>query len=201
MQILSSPRYIKKRMLPSISRSQGNGYIPNKLTSINDNNSNDLRADRLVSSEAKVTAARARVKKRLSNYQKNDSNNYSYSNSQKHLKVQTEQWLEDIDDRPLEAEVAVQTDLKGDEIDAKKDPVSSAAERLANVDGTDKSTQILPDDPELFDFDEEVGMVLEAVVGKTVEQSILEVMEEEEKALEGIRALQVREGGKVIRAT
>ena len=39
-------------------------------------------------------------------------------------------------------------------------------------------------DPDLFVFDEEVGIVLEAVVGKTLEQSLLEVIDEEEKAVE-----------------
>ena len=41
--------------------------------------------------------------------------------------------------------------------------------------GIDKSTQILPDDPDLFVFDEEVVVVLEALVGKTLEQGLLEV--------------------------
>ena len=35
--------------------------------------------------------------------------------------------------------------------------------------------QILPDDPDLFVFDEEVVVVLEALVGKTLEQGLLEV--------------------------
>jgi hypothetical protein len=43
------------------------------------------------------------------------------------------------------------------------------------VYGVDKSTQILPDDPDLFVFDEEVVVVLEALVGKTLEQGLLEV--------------------------
>ena len=43
--------------------------------------------------------------------------------------------------------------------------------------GVDKSTQILPDDPDLFVFDEEVVVVLEALVGKTLEQGLLEVRE------------------------
>ena len=35
---------------------------------------------------------------------------------------------------------------------------------------------------QLFDFDVEVKPILEVIVGKTVEQSLLEVMEEEELA-------------------
>ena len=42
---------------------------------------------------------------------------------------------------------------------------------------------------QLFDFDIEVRPILEVLVGKTVEQSLLEVMEEEELA--SLRAQQV----------
>ena len=48
----------------------------------------------------------------------------------------------------------------------------------------DAWTQIEAADPDLFVFDEEVGIVLEAIVGKTLEQSLLEVIDEEEKAVE-----------------
>ncbi len=47
--------------------------------------------------------------------------------------------------------------------------------QVPDVYGVDKSTQILPDDPDLFVFDEEVVVVLEALVGKTLEQGLLEV--------------------------
>merc|ERR1719440_863257 len=49
--------------------------------------------------------------------------------------------------------------------------------------GVDIETQILAGD--LFDFDKEVEPVLEVVVGKTLEQSMMEVLEEEE--LESLR--------------
>lgn len=42
---------------------------------------------------------------------------------------------------------------------------------------------------QLFDFDIEVRPILEVLVGKTVEQALLEVMEEEELA--SLRAQQV----------
>nr|CUU99741.1 hypothetical transcript [Hymenolepis microstoma] len=54
--------------------------------------------------------------------------------------------------------------------------------------GMDASTQILPGD--LFDFDIEVIPVLEVLVGKTMEQALLEVCEEEELAR--IREQQMR---------
>ncbi len=41
----------------------------------------------------------------------------------------------------------------------------------------------------MFDFDLEVKPILEVLIGKTIEQSLLEVMEEEELA--GLRAQQV----------
>ena len=44
--------------------------------------------------------------------------------------------------------------------------------------------------PQLFDFDIEVKPILEVLVGKTVEQALLEVMEEEE--LSNLRAQQRR---------
>eukprot|EP00966_Prymnesium_polylepis_P069710 1620830-Prymnesium_polylepis.1 len=46
--------------------------------------------------------------------------------------------------------------------------------------GVDVSTQIY--DGDLFDFDAEVEPILEVLVGKTLEQSMMEVMEEEELA-------------------
>lgn len=49
--------------------------------------------------------------------------------------------------------------------------------------GEDKETQILPG--ELFNFDLEVEPILEVLVGKTLEQGLMEVLEEEE--LENIR--------------
>jgi hypothetical protein len=54
-------------------------------------------------------------------------------------------------------------------------PPMVAAKQIPDAYGIDKSTQILPDDPDLFVFDEEVVVVLEALVGKTLEQGLLEV--------------------------
>ncbi|QQP36494.1 Flagellar radial spoke protein 3, partial [Caligus rogercresseyi] len=77
----------------------------------------------------------------------------------KHCDIQTDAWLEEIQDG-CELERGNQTSM--DEL-----AFQSA--------GVDKSTQILPDDPELFLFDEEVRVVLEAL-------SLIEVVEEEELA-------------------
>jgi len=51
--------------------------------------------------------------------------------------------------------------------------------------GHDKETQIFPNDPLLFLFDKEVVVVLEAIIGRTLEQSLVEVLQEEETALAG----------------
>ncbi|XP_037079008.1 radial spoke head protein 3 homolog B-like [Pollicipes pollicipes] len=98
----------------------------------------------------------------------------------KHYRVQTEPYLEEIRDRRVEADVAVQTDPM---IDRPGTPLF-----VPSKTGADVATQIYEGD--LFDFDLESAPILEVLVGKTVEQSLLEVMEEEE--LESLREHQRR---------
>ncbi len=62
----------------------------------------------------RYTAARARVKKRLAQYQRDSPYDPADPSSKRNLKVQTEQWLEEIKDRTPEVEVAVQTEESGD---------------------------------------------------------------------------------------
>lgn len=88
----------------------------------------------------------------------------------KHIDVQTELYLEELSDRVEEADVEVQTDAF---LDRPPSPMFVPAKT-----GVDIMTQIL--DGDLFDFDIEVKPILEVLVGKTVEQALLEVMEEEE---------------------
>lgn len=90
----------------------------------------------------------------------------------KHIDVQTELYLEELSDRVEEADVDCQTDAF---LDRPPSPLFVPAKT-----GVDHATQILEGD--LFDFDVEVKPILEVLVGKTVEQSLLEVMEEEELA-------------------
>lgn len=90
----------------------------------------------------------------------------------RHVDVQTELYLEELSDRVEEADVECQTDAF---LDRPPSPLFVPAKT-----GVDIHTQILEDD--LFDFDIEVKPILEVIVGKTVEQSLLEVMEEEELA-------------------
>lgn len=96
----------------------------------------------------------------------------------KHIDVQTELYLEELSDRVEEADVETQTDAF---LDRPPSPLFIPAKS-----GVDVATQIL--EGELFDFDIEVKPILEVLVGKTVEQALLEVMEEEE--LSNLRAQQ-----------
>jgi hypothetical protein len=90
----------------------------------------------------------------------------------KHIDVQTEQYLEELTDRPIEVDTDTQTDAFMDQLPA---PIF-----IPMKTGIDAETQV--EDGELFDFDAEVEPILEVLVGKTLEQSMMEVMEEEELA-------------------
>ncbi|XP_067946043.1 radial spoke head protein 3 homolog [Watersipora subatra] len=90
----------------------------------------------------------------------------------KHIDVQTELYLEELSDRVEEADVEIQTDAF---LDRPPSPMFIPAKS-----GVDVDTQIYEGD--LFDYDIEVKPILEVLVGKTVEQALLEVMEEEELA-------------------
>ncbi|XP_053150367.1 radial spoke head protein 3 homolog [Hemicordylus capensis] len=88
------------------------------------------------------------------------------------IDVQTELYLEEIADRIMEADMECQTDLF---LDRPETPLF-----IPEKTGTDVATQI--EEGELFDFDIEVKPVLEVLVGKSIEQALLEVTEEEELA-------------------
>ena len=106
------------------------------------------------------------------------------ADSRQHQTIQTDLWLEEIKGRVPEADAAVQTDTPP----ASSRPMTPTKVRVTYerapdpIQNVDKSTQILPDDPDLFVFNDEVVAVLETLVGKTLEQSLLEVIEEEELA-------------------
>ncbi|NXY70341.1 RSPH3 protein, partial [Glareola pratincola] len=89
-----------------------------------------------------------------------------------HIHVQTELYLEEISDRIIEVDIECQTDAF---LDRPATPLFIPAKT-----GKDVATQI--EEGELFDFDIEVKPILEVLIGKTVEQALLEVMEEEELA-------------------
>ncbi|KFP31294.1 Radial spoke head protein 3, partial [Colius striatus] len=89
-----------------------------------------------------------------------------------HVHVQTELYLEEISDRVIEVDAECQT---GAFLDRPPTPFFVPAKT-----GKDVATQI--EEGELFDFDIEVKPILEMLIGKTVDQALLEVMEEEELA-------------------
>lgn len=91
----------------------------------------------------------------------------------KHMDIQTEQYLEELKDKPDEITTETQTDPM---LDRPPTP-----QYVPFKTGRDMETQIQPGD--LFDFDTEVDPVLDVMVGKTLEQAMLEVLQEEEVEL------------------
>jgi radial spoke head protein 3 len=92
-----------------------------------------------------------------------------------HSSIQTENYLEELTDKPTETDAETQTQPFMDR------PVSPLFVRSKT--GIDVTTQIEIGD--LFDFDLEVDPLLEVLCGKTIQNSMLELMQEEE--LEAIR--------------
>ncbi|XP_061482086.1 radial spoke head protein 3 homolog [Rhineura floridana] len=84
--------------------------------------------------------------------------------------VQSELYLEEIADRIIEVDIECQTDA------FLLRPGSPLF--IPQKTGADAATQV--EEGELFDFELEVRPIVEVLVGKTIEQGLLEVMEEEE---------------------
>lgn len=99
-------------------------------------------------------------------------------NGRSHMTMQTDDFLEEITDRPIEQDVETQTLPFNDR------PASPLFVR-AKI-GFDVETQI--ENGDLFDFDVEVEPLLEVLVGKTIHVAMLELCQEEE--LEAIRLQQ-----------
>jgi radial spoke head protein 3 len=95
-----------------------------------------------------------------------------------HMDIQTEEFLEELTDRPIQIDMESQTLPFADR------PPSPLFVR-AKI-GHDVETQI--GDGDLFDFDLEVEPILEVLIGKTLHVAMLETLQEEE--LEAIRIQQ-----------
>eukprot|EP01039_Chlorochromonas_danica_P009653 gene9653-10672_t len=95
-----------------------------------------------------------------------------------HMVMQTEDFLEELTDRPIEEDAETQTQPF---LDRPPSPLFVRAKI-----GYDVETQI--ENGDLFDFDMEVEPLLEVLVGKTLHVAMLEVIQEEE--LEAIRLQQ-----------
>ncbi|CAD8139437.1 unnamed protein product [Paramecium pentaurelia] len=86
------------------------------------------------------------------------------------IDIQTDEYLEILTDKPPEQEMDAQTDYY---IDKPPDRLF-----VPKKNGIDKETQIWEGD--LFDFDQEVEPILQVLMNKILEQSRMEVLEEEE---------------------
>jgi len=97
----------------------------------------------------------------------------------KHADIQTDVYLEEILDAVPEAEISTQTDTF---LDRPEEPLF-----VPKKSGEDNSTQI--EEGELFDLEFEVAPIVEVLLGKVLEQAMMEVTEEEE--LKNLRMHQV----------
>jgi len=88
----------------------------------------------------------------------------------KHCEIQTDENVELLTDKPPEYEKDTQTDFYIDR------PVNRLF--MPQKTGEDRETQIW--DGELFNFDYEVEPILQVLIGKTLENGRMEVLEEEE---------------------
>lgn len=108
-----------------------------------------------------------------------------------HMEIQTEEFLEELTDRPIEIDAETQTLAY---MDRPKSPLF-----IPSKTGVDIDTQIMPGD--LFDFDLEVEPILEVLVGRTMHVAMLELMQEDEldaifkqqQEFEAIRSIELSE--------
>ncbi|TRY70701.1 hypothetical protein TCAL_15056 [Tigriopus californicus] len=127
---------------------------------------------------AKYSAAKSRVRKRLCQFQSQMLNTMSNETSSKD--VQTECLPHSIDNSEKYVEMHAQTDENMSH--GQTILTSKAIDEIKIADVApmvDNATQIYPQDTELFSFDEEVALLLEALVCRTIENSILEILEED----------------------
>ncbi|KAH3756625.1 flagellar radial spoke protein [Pelomyxa schiedti] len=97
-------------------------------------------------------------------------------NEPRHVDVQTESPWEELTELIEEVTCDTQTDFEELPPDIPPQPTKT---------GVDQTTQIEPQEAELlFNFDRDIGPVVDSIVGRTLQQALLEVLEEEElKAL------------------
>eukprot|EP01083_Nonionella_stella_P013075 36894_1 len=127
--------------------------------------------------QEELTMGQSTYKKHKQKRQKRDAFDRDTSTPEpvegrQHMEVQTLNYLEEITERPAERSVESQTDALKDR------PISPMF--MPKLSGPSKATQIEAGD--LFDFDEEVKPILEVLIGKTLDQALMEVLEEEELA-------------------
>lgn len=94
-----------------------------------------------------------------------------------HCSIQTDQYVEQLTDKPPEEEIGVATEFYLD-----RPPVPLFQPRMPAKENC-KSTQIFDGDHELFDFQAEVEPMLNVLIQKTLEQARMEVLEEKELSI------------------
>lgn len=88
------------------------------------------------------------------------------------LEIQTEPYLQEVEEKPVEVNIETQTDAFLDR--------PTTPPYIPPKNGIDIEIQV--EEADLFDFDFEVQPIVSTIVGKTLEQAFLEVNEEEELA-------------------
>ena len=94
-----------------------------------------------------------------------------------HLFVQTDEYIENLTDKPPTQEMGIATEFYLD-----RPPVPLFQPKMPAKENC-KATQIFDADYELFDFDKEVEPMLNVLCSKTLEQARMEVLEETELAI------------------
>lgn len=149
-----------------------------QLTSSHPFNESSNQRHSEMSIGAKYSAAKSRVRKRLCQFQSQMLNAGTHDPLNKD--VQTEHPPDSMEHSGKYVEIHAQTDDNNDHKHA--DISSKPIHEVKMSDETpmvDIATQIYPLDSELFSFDEEVALLLEALVCRTMENSILEILEED----------------------
>ncbi|XP_022238027.1 radial spoke head protein 3 homolog B-like isoform X2 [Limulus polyphemus] len=138
---------------------RGNTYALQRLAKASEDSKLDMK-------KKKQSARGQRVRR------ENETETPPPVEGREHTPVQTELYLEELSYHVEEKNIECQTDSL---LDRPASPLFVPAKS-----GVDVETQIY--EGELFDFDMEVQPLLEVLVGQTVEQALLEVLEEEELA-------------------
>merc|ERR1712154_138631 len=124
-----------------------------------------------IENSSKRSSAKRKVRNRKNEtYKTNNIKTPRPVSGRLHAEIQTEPYLEEIYVKKQEKEFGVQTDPF---LDRPSTPLF-----IPKLSGPSIATQI--EDGDLFDFEREVEPILEVLIGKTMEQSLMEVLEEEE---------------------
>jgi hypothetical protein len=91
-----------------------------------------------------------------------------------HMDIQTDKYVEVLTDKPPEREEGVATEFYLD-----RPPVPLFQPKMPSKENC-KGTQIFDEDPDLFNFDEEIEPMLNVLISKTLEQARMLVLEEAE---------------------